>query len=88
MTAAKLLTRIQANAEHLIETYPTASRLLADAMTDAAPWVLALKMNGRTPSLMQLERLTTQLLAILMAGTPEPDLPPEPPPTARILRMK
>lgn len=64
----KVYERIRLNAGHLMETYPTAARLLEDAMQEAMPWAMALAMQKRLPSLAQLERLATQLTAIVAAS--------------------
>lgn len=57
---SKVYERIRLNADQLMETYPTAARLLEDAMKEA--------MQKRLPSLTQLERLATQLIAIVAAS--------------------
>lgn len=78
MTAReKLLSRMEANAEQYMEAFPTASALLQQSMMEAMPWVIQLKTQGKTPNPLQLERLATQILAILMAS-----LPREPEPAA------
>lgn len=66
-----LIQRLQANAEHLIQTYPTANALLKSAVQGAMPWAGALVARGTVPPLDKLETLTTQLLAILMASQPD-----------------
>lgn len=48
--------------------------LLEDAMKEAMPWAMALAMQKRLPSLVQLERLATQLIAIVAAS--QVDSPP------------
>lgn len=77
-SADKVYERIRLNADQLMETYPTAARLLEDAMEDAMkeamPWAMALAMQKRLPSLAQLERLATQLIAIVAAS--QVDSPP------------
>ena len=70
----KVYERIRLNADQLMETYPTATRLLEDAMKEAMPWAMALAMQKRLPSLAQLERLATQLIAIVAAS--QVDSPP------------
>lgn len=70
----KVYERIRLNAAQLMETYPTAARLLEDAMKEAMPWAMALAMQKRLPSLVQLERLATQLIAIVAAS--QVDSPP------------
>lgn len=64
----KTIERMQANAEQLIEQYDSANRLLSDAMSEAMPWAMALATQRKTPGLPQLERLATQIIAILMAS--------------------
>lgn len=66
-----LMHRIQVNAEHLIQTYPTANALLKSAVQGAMPWAGALVTKGAVPPLDRLETLATQLLAILMASQPD-----------------
>lgn len=73
-SADKVYERIRLNADQLMETYPTAARLLEDAMKEAMPWAMALAMQKRLPSLAQLERLATQLIAIVAAS--QVDSPP------------
>lgn len=51
-----------------MSVYPTSQALLKRAVQGAMPWASALAMRGATPSVDQLETLTTQLLAILMAS--------------------
>ena len=67
---SRLLSRIEANAEAMMAQYPTASGLLHAAMNEAMPWAVALKTRRRVPELAKLERLATQIVAILMASTP------------------
>lgn len=67
-----LLDRMTRNAQGLIEQYDTANHLLNDAVKDALVWAPGLVATGRTPSLAQLERLATQILAILMVGIKKP----------------
>lgn len=77
----KLLQRMEANAESFCEAYPTSAALLQTAMMEAMPWVLAMKTQGQAPNKLQLERLATQILAILMASLPpdpEPAMPTAP----------
>ena len=74
----KLLSRMTANAEQMMEAYPRADILLRAAMQEAMPWAMALGTRGRTPRLDQLERLGTQILAILLASHPDPAGAPDP----------
>ena len=69
----KLLQRMEVNAEQFCESFPTAGALLQTAMMEAMPWVIQMKTQGMVPNKSQLERLATQILAILLAS-----LPPEP----------
>lgn len=70
-----LINRLRANAEHLMTVYPTSQALLNRAVQGAMPWASALAMRGATPSIDQLETLTTQLLAILIASKVSPVRP-------------
>lgn len=76
----ELFQRIQKNAQYLIDHYPKSEALLRAAMQEAMPWAMGLYTKGAIPALPQLERLATQLIAILVASEPEP------PTTAEILR--
>lgn len=67
---SKAMQRIQKNAEHLMTQYGTARQLLNEAVKGALPWAGPLAMNGAVPSLAQVERLATQLVAIVMASEP------------------
>lgn len=67
----KVLERIEANAQQLIDTYPSANMLLSDAMKESMVWVVPLVSSKKVPSLPQLEKLATQITAILMASTPD-----------------
>lgn len=71
----KLLARMEANAESFCEAYPTSAALLQTAMMEALPWVIQLKSQGKAPNKLQLERLGTQILAILLASLPPEDAP-------------
>ena len=62
---------MQKNAQYLIEHYSNARQLLNHAIKDAMPWAMPLAMNGTVPPLPNIERLATQLLAILIASEPE-----------------
>lgn len=66
----RLIQRMRLNAEHLMDSYPTSEALLRDAVREALPWAGPAAMQGRPPNLPQLERLATQILAILMASQP------------------
>ena len=73
MSKERVLQRVEANLDHLQQAYPTADRLLHDAMQEASAWVLPLVTGGKVPSVTQLERLATQLLAIVVASdSPKP----------------
>lgn len=67
---SKAIQRIQKNAEQLMTQYRTAQQLLNEAVKGALPWAGPLAMNGAVPSLAQVERLATQLVAIVMASEP------------------
>ena len=47
----KLLSRMTANAEQMMDAYPRADMLLKAAMQEAMPWAMALGTRGRTPRL-------------------------------------
>lgn len=78
----ELLERMRANAEHLSYSYPTANHLLNAAVGEAFPWVLGLPVvqnkippmfrnalpQGAPVTLDRVERLATQLVAILAAS--------------------
>lgn len=68
----ELFQRIQKNAQYLTEHYSRSETLLKAAMQEAMPWATSLYMRGSVPSLPQIERLATQLVAILIASEPEP----------------
>ena len=67
----KVLERIEANAQQLIDTYPSANMLLSDAMKESMVWVVPLVSSKKVPSLAQLEKLATQITAILIASMPD-----------------
>ena len=66
-----LIDRIVMNAEATMEQYSSANMLLSDAMKEAMPWAMSLVTSKKTPTLPQLERLATQIVAILMASQKE-----------------
>lgn len=76
----KLMQRMLANAEQFQEAYPTSAALLKSAMAEAMPWAMPLYSSGRTPNKLQLERLGTQILAILLASLPPEAEPASPAP--------
>lgn len=76
----ELFQRIQKNSQYLIDNYPKSEALLRSAMQEAMPWAMRLYTKGVIPPLPQLERLATQLIAILVASEPVS------PTTAEILR--
>lgn len=67
----KLPERMFENAKQLTATYAHANQILHSAMRDAMPWAMPLAMQGAVPSVDKIERLATQLIAILMATYPE-----------------
>lgn len=83
----ELLARIEGNAVQYQRSYATAEQLLAAAVGEAFPWVLGLPvvrakipaaMRGFIPggspvTLDKLERLATQLVAILAASYGQQD---------------
>lgn len=66
-----LFQRLRSNAEQMERQYQTANQILNDAVKEAMPWAAGLAMQGTVPSLDRIERLATQLLAILMASQPK-----------------
>lgn len=66
----KTLERIEANAKQLISQYDTSERLLSDAIKESMGWAMPLVMRKSMPNVPQLERLATQLIAIIMVSEP------------------
>lgn len=62
-----VLERIEKNARQLMDTYPTSAALMQTAISEAMGWAVPLKVNGKIPGVDKLERLATQLVAILAA---------------------
>ena len=62
-----VLERIEKNARQLMDTYPTSAALMQTSSSEAMGWAVPLKMNGKIPGVDKLERLATQLVAILAA---------------------
>ena len=62
-----VLERIEKNARQLMDTYPTSAALMQTAISEAMGWAVPLKMKGKIPGVDKLERLATQLVAILAA---------------------
>lgn len=86
------LNRIRTNAEALLDKYPSANVLLQATIRDAMPWAVPLAMRGTIPALDKIERLATQLIAIMLASEPVSG-PKDPPddsgtPAARIHQLK
>lgn len=81
---SKVLERIQDNAAHLSTQYSTSSQLLGAAMQDAMPWAMNYATRGVVPRLDQLEKLCTQLLAIVMASSKDSPTN-DPAPAARVV---
>lgn len=67
----RLPERMFENARQLTTSYDHANQILNVAMRDAMPWATQLAMRGVVPSVDRIERLATQLMAILMATYPE-----------------
>lgn len=65
-----LIKRIEANARQIEKSYERANDILNDAVKEAMPWAGQLAMQGRVPTLDRIERLATQLVAILLASEP------------------
>lgn len=77
MSTNPVMERIESNAQALIGQYPSANRLLQDAINEAVPWAMPLATQGRIPSLDRIERLATQLIAIVIASSPSPNESPK-----------
>lgn len=65
-----LIKRLEANARQIEKSYERANDILNDAVKEAMPWAGQLAMQGRVPTLDRIERLATQLVAILLASEP------------------
>lgn len=106
---ADLMDRIQRNAAHLAKSYQKSNDLLNAAVGEAFPWVIGLPaVQKKIPSMFHkvlpqgipvrldyLERLATQLFAILAAsyGTQDPPTGAMPDPLttsapAKIINLK
>lgn len=70
-----LMDRLTRSAEYLVEHCPSSNVLLQAAVKEAVPWAMPLVTRGAIPDLPRIERLATQLLAILMASEPESNRP-------------
>lgn len=68
MSRDKVLERVGAKADQLRQSYPNAETLLRESMQEASVWVMPYVMQGKTPTPWQLEKLATQLLAIVVAS--------------------
>lgn len=69
--SAELMKRLEANAVQIESGYARANDILSDAVKEAMPWAGQLAMQGRVPTLDRIERLATQLIAILIASEPK-----------------
>lgn len=72
MSTNQVMERIESNAKALMGQYPSANQLLQEAIKEAVPWAMPLATQGRVPGLDRIERLATQLVAIILASSPEP----------------
>lgn len=68
---ATLMERLETNARQLESQYARANDILNDAVKEAMPWAGQLAMQGRVPQIDRIERLATQLIAILIASEPK-----------------
>lgn len=68
---ASLIERLEANARQIEKQYARANDILNDAVKEAMPWAGQLAMQGRVPPIDRIERLATQLIAILIASEPK-----------------
>lgn len=66
----KVIERLVSNADQIIERYARSDVLLRDAVQEAAAWVPGLVSGMSFPKPHQLERLCTQLLAIVIVSEP------------------
>lgn len=66
------MERLESNARHMERSYRRANDILNDAVKEAMPWAGQLAMQGTVPPLDRIERLATQLIAILIASEPRP----------------
>lgn len=69
------IDRITKNAKYLIDHHRSARDLLHVAMKEAVPWAMPLVTQGAIPQLPAIERLATQLVAIIIASEPEASTP-------------
>lgn len=74
----RLFERLRSNAAQLDRQYKSANQILNAAVKEAMPWAAALAMQGTVPSLDRIERLATQLVAILVASEPKEKVGPSP----------
>lgn len=68
MSKEQVLERVSPKLDHLQRIYPNSEKLLRDSMQEASTWVIPLITSGKIPTPEQLERLATQLLAIVVAS--------------------
>lgn len=66
-----LMERLEKNACHMEQSYRRANDILNDAVKEAMPWAGQLAMQGQVPPIDRIERLATQLIAILIASEPK-----------------
>lgn len=71
---ASLMERLETNARQIEKQYARANDILNDAVKEAMPWAGQLAMQGRVPPVDRIERLATQLIAILIASEPKTTL--------------
>lgn len=62
-----LMERLESNASAIERNYARANDILSDAVKEAMPWAAGLAMQGKVPGIDRIERLATQLIAILIA---------------------
>lgn len=62
------IERIERKALQYVDEVPTADAMLRTAVMETMQWAPALAASGRLPSLKQLEKLASQLAAILIAS--------------------
>lgn len=82
-----VVSRLERTAIQLTKQFSKSTDLLNVAVQEAIPWAGALATQGRIPRRDQLEKLTAQLLAILIASEVPPDTSNDTPPRASISRF-
>lgn len=82
-----VVSRIERTALQLTKQFSKSTDLLNVAVQEAIPWAGALATQGKLPRRDQLEKLTAQLLAILIASESTQDPSNNTPPKAVVSRF-